>query len=93
MVEHELLYFSNEDTPCLPSEGDLDGCSEAGGEEVGREVGVHGKQLAGLAGSQLDAVLHGWGEGHLCQRVARIDRCHLEGEEMLAFIFISFLLQ
>lgn len=42
----------------LPSEGDLDRCGEAGGEEVGREVGVHGQQLAGLAGSQLDAVLH-----------------------------------
>lgn len=93
MVEHDLLKVSSEDTPCLPSEGDLDGRREAGGEEVGREVGVHGKKLAGLAGSQLDAVLHGWGEGHLCQRVARIDRRHLEGDEMLAFIFVSFLLQ
>lgn len=49
----------------LPSEGDLDRRGEAGGEEVGGEVGVHGQQFAGLTGCQLDAVLHGGWQGHL----------------------------
>lgn len=61
----------------LPPEGDLDGRGEAGGEEVGWEVGVHGQQLAGLAGGQLDAVLHGGRQGHLGERVAGVDGCHL----------------
>lgn len=61
----------------LPSEGDLDGRGEAGGEEVGREVGVHGQQLAGLTGRQLDAVLHGGRQGHLGERVAGVDGRHL----------------
>lgn len=66
----------------LPSEGDLDGRGEAGGEEVGWEVGVHGQQLAGLAGSQLDAVLHGGRQGHLGKWVAGIDGCHLNRQNM-----------
>ena len=53
---------------CLPSQGDLDGRREAGGEEVGWEVRVHGQQFAGLAGGQLDAVLHGGRKRHLGQR-------------------------
>lgn len=65
----------------LPSQGDLDGRGEAGGEEVGGQVGVHGQQLGGLACRQLDAVLHGGGEGHLGQRVAGIDGCHLHTDK------------
>lgn len=65
----------------LPSEGDLDGRCEAGGEEVRGEVGVHGQQLAGLTGSQLDAVLHGWWQGHLGERVTGIDGSHLYGHK------------
>lgn len=72
----------------LPPEGDLDGCCEAGGEQVSREVGVHGQQLAGLAGSQLDAVLHGGREGHLGQRVARVDGCHLDGHNSTVFLLV-----
>lgn len=72
----------------LPSEGDLDGCGEAGGEEVGREVGVHGQQLAGLAGGQLDAVLHGGRQGHLGERVAGIDGCHLNTQNMTVVVCI-----
>lgn len=74
----------------LPSEGDLDGCGEAGGEEVSREVGVHGQQLAGLAGSQLDAVLHGGRQGHLGEGVAGIDGCHLITQSMTFIVCISF---
>lgn len=65
----------------LPSEGNLDGCGQAGGEEVGGEVGVHGQQLVGLAGSQLDAVLHGGRQGHLGQRVAGVNGCHLNTQD------------
>ncbi len=72
----------------LPSEGDLDGRGEAGGEEVSREVGVHGQQLAGLAGSQLDAVLHGGRQGHLGERVAGIDSCHLNRHIVRMFVNI-----
>lgn len=72
----------------LPSEGNLDGCGEAGGEEVSREVRVHGKQLAGLAGSQLDAVLHGGRQGHLGERVAGIDGCHLNRQNGTVFGYI-----
>lgn len=65
----------------LPSEGDFDGCGEAGCEEVSREVGVHGQQLTGLAGSQLDAVLHGGRQGHLGKWVAGIDGRHLNRQQ------------
>lgn len=57
----------------LPAQGDFDGGGEAGGEQVGREVRDHGQELAGLAGGQLDAVLHGRGQGHLGQRVVGVD--------------------
>lgn len=60
-----------------PAQRDLDGRGEAGGEEVGGQVGDHGQQLAGLAGRQLDAVLHGGRQRHLRQRVVRVDRGHL----------------
>lgn len=65
----------------LPSQGDLDGRGEAGGEQVCRQVGVHGQQLAGLAGRQLDAVLHGGRQRHLGQRVAGINGCHLDRKQ------------
>lgn len=74
----------------LPSEGDLDGCGEAGSEQVCWEVWVHGQQLAGLAGSQLDAVLHGGRQGHLGQRVAGVDGCHLNRQNMTAFVHICW---
>lgn len=70
----------------LPSEGDLDGCGEAGGEEVGWKVRVHGQQLAGFTGSQLDAVLHGGRQGHLGERVAGVNGCHLNGKNMTVFV-------
>lgn len=72
----------------LPPEGDLDGCGEAGGEEVSWEVGVHGQQLTGLAGSQLDAVLHGGRQGHLGKRVAGVDGCHLIGHNRTLFLYV-----
>ncbi len=75
-------------TEALPSEGNLYGCGEAGGEEVGWEVWVHGQQLAGLAGSQLDAVLHGGREGHLGERVAGIDGCHLNRQNTAMFVYV-----
>lgn len=74
----------------LPSEGNLDGCGEAGGEEVSREVGVHGQQLAGLTGSQLDAVLHGGWQGHLSEGVAGIDGCHLITQSLTLIVCLSF---
>lgn len=74
----------------LPSEGNLDGCGEAGGEEVSREVGVHGQQLTGLTGSQLDAVLHGGWQGHLSKGVAGIDGCHLITQSMTLIVCLSF---
>ena len=49
---------------------DLDKRGEAGGEHVGRNEVVHGQQLAGLAGCQLNAVLHGSAAGKLGERVA-----------------------
>ena len=64
----------------LPSECDLDGRGEAGGKEVGWEVRVHRQQLAGLAGGQLDTVLHGGRQRHLCKWVAGVDGCHLNGD-------------
>ena len=70
----------------LPSQGDLDGRGEAGGEEVGGEVGVHGQQLASLACGQLDAVLHGGRQGQLGQGVVGVDGGHLDGQgESTAF--------
>lgn len=66
----------------LPSERNLDGRGQAGGEEVSGEVRVHGQQLVGLAGSQLDAVLHGRGQGHLGQRMAGVNGCHLNTEDI-----------
>lgn len=63
----------------LPTEGDLDGRSETGCKEVSREVRVHGQQLTGLTGGQLDTVLHGGRQGHLGKRVAGVDGCHLIG--------------
>ena len=67
----------------LPSEGNLDGCGEAGSEEVSGEVRVHGQQFASLAGCQLDAILHGGWQGHLGERMAGIDGCHLKGNNMI----------
>lgn len=34
----------------IPAQGYLDGCGEAGGEDVGRQVGVHGEYLFSRAG-------------------------------------------
>lgn len=65
----------------LPAEGDLDGCGEAGSEQVSREVRVHGQQLAGLAGCQLDAVLHGGRQRHLSEWMAGVNGCHLDGHK------------
>lgn len=72
----------------LPSEGDLDGRGQAGGEKVRWEVRVHGQQLTGLAGSQLDTVLHGGGKGHLGERVAWIDGRHLDTTNIKVHICI-----
>lgn len=72
----------------LPPEGDLDGCGEAGGEEVGWEVGVHGQQLAGLTGSQLDAVLHRGRQWHLSERVAGVNGCDLNTHNGTGFAHI-----
>lgn len=77
-----VLWCKEGREQALPSEGDFDGSGEAGREEVGGQVGVHGEQLAGLAGCQLDAVLHGGRKGHLGERVAGIDGCHLNRDKM-----------
>lgn len=61
-----------------PAQGDFDRGGEAGGEQVGREVRDHGQELAGLTGCQLDAVLHGRGQGHLGERVVRVDGGNLQ---------------
>ena len=64
-----------------PAQGDFDGGGEARGEQVGREVRDHGQELVGLAGCQLNAVLHGRGQGHLGQWVVGVDSGHLQGQE------------
>lgn len=73
----------------LPSQGDLDGRGQAGGEEVRWEVRVHGQQLVGLAGSQLDAVLHGGRQRHLGERVTGIDGGHLNTQDTTALPHFS----
>ena len=64
----------------LPAQGDFDGGGEAGREQVGREVGDHGQELVGLTGCQLNAVFHGRGQGHLRERVVRVNGSNLQGE-------------
>lgn len=64
----------------LPAQGNFDGGGEAGCEQVGREVGDHGQELVGLTGCQLNAVLHGRGQGHLCQWVVWVNGSNLQGE-------------
>lgn len=78
-----LIYKSSPEVPggcqaVSPAQGDFDGRGQAGGEEVGGQVRIHGQELVGLAGRQLDAVLHGRGQRHLGQRVIGVYRCHLQ---------------
>ena len=41
-----------------PAEGGFDGRGEAGGEQVGRKLRVHGKELFAAASRQQDGLLH-----------------------------------